>query len=234
MRILVVEDEESIADFIRQGLEEAGYAVDVAGDGKAGLEYAFVAGYDALVVDIMLPRMDGLELVRALRREGNKTPTLMLTARDTVDDRVQGLDAGADDYLVKPFAFPELLARIRALFRRPPLQTGTVLRIADLQMDTSSREVRRGGRLIELTPREYAVLEYLLRHPNQVLTRTQIGEHVWNFDFFHESNVIDVYIGYLRRKVEEEGETPLLHTVRGVGYRLSDDSAGRDGGTTDG
>jgi DNA-binding response OmpR family regulator len=145
----------------------------------------------------------------------------MLTARDTVDDRVRGLDAGADDYLVKPFAFPELLARVRALLRRPPLQTGTVLRVADLEMDTSTREVRRGDRLIELTPREYAVLEYLMRHPDQVLTRTQIGEHVWNFDFYHESNVIDVYIGYLRRKVEKEGEPALIDTVRGVGYRLS-------------
>lgn len=223
MRILVVEDEKSIAGFIRQGLEEAGYAVDVASDGQAGFEYALVADYDALVVDIMLPKMDGLALVRALRRDGDKTPTLMLTARDTVDDRVEGLDAGADDYLVKPFAFPELLARIRALFRRPPLQSGTVLRIADLELDTSTRQVRRGDRPIELTPREYAVLEYLMRHPNQVLTRTQIGEHVWNFDFYHESNVIDVYIGYLRRKVELEAGAPLIHTVRGVGYRLSAD-----------
>lgn len=229
MRILVVEDEKSIARFIRQGLEEAGYAVDVAEDGQEGLQYARVADYDVLVLDIMLPRVDGLELLRALRREGKKTPALMLTARDTVDDRVQGLDAGADDYLVKPFAFPELLARIRALLRRPPLQAGTVLQVGDLEMDTSTRKVRRGERLIELTPREYAVLEYLMRHPNQVLTRTQIGEHVWNFDFYHESNVIDVYIGYLRRKIEKEGERPLIHTVRGVGYRLNADADTRDG-----
>lgn len=222
MRILVVEDEESIARFIQQGLKENGYAVDVAADGKSGLTYAHAADYDVLVLDIMLPKMDGLELLRELRREGNKTPALMLTARDTVDDRVRGLDSGADDYLVKPFAFPELLARIRALLRRPPLQTDTVLHVADLQMDTSTRQVRRGDRLIDLTPREYAVLEYLMRHPDQVLTRTQIGEHVWNFDFYHESNVIDVYIGYLRRKVEKESETALIHTVRGVGYRLSE------------
>lgn len=221
MRILVVEDEQSIARFIRQGLEEAGHAVDVAADGRAGLEYALIADYDVLVLDIMLPGMSGLDMIRELRRRGDKTPTLMLTARDTVDDRVQGLDVGADDYLVKPFAFPELLARIRALLRRPPLQTGTVLRVGDLTMDTSTRDVRRGERLLDLTPREYAVLEYLMRHPDQVLTRTQIGEHVWNFDFYHESNVIDVYIGYLRRKVEEEGEAPLIHTIRGVGYRLS-------------
>lgn len=229
MRILVVEDEKSIARFIRQGLEEAGYAVDVAEDGQEGLQYARVVDYDILVLDIMLPGVDGLELLRVLRREGKKTPALMLTARDTVDDRVQGLDAGADDYLVKPFAFPELLARIRALLRRPPLQAGTVLQVGDLEMDTSTREVRRGERPVELTPREYAVLEYLMRHPNQVLTRTQIGEHVWNFDFYHESNVIDVYIGYLRRKIEDEGERPLIHTVRGVGYRLSAEGAAGGG-----
>lgn len=221
MRILVVEDEKSIASFIRQGLSEAGYAVDVAADGREGLEYALAADYDALVLDIMLPEMDGLELIGQLRKRGNKTPALMLTARDTVNDRVRGLDAGADDYLVKPFAFPELLARVRALLRRPPLQSGTVLQVGNLQMDTSTREVRREERLIELTPREFAVLEYLMRHPNQVLTRKQIGEHVWDFDFYHESNVIDVYVGYLRRKIEGEGESPLLHTVRGVGYRIS-------------
>ena len=234
MRVLIVEDEQSIARFVHQGLEESGYAVDVAADGHEGLSYARSADYDVLVLDIMLPKMDGLALLRQLRREGDKTPALMLTARDTVDDRVEGLDAGADDYLVKPFAFPELLARIRALLRRPPLQVGTVLRAGDLEMNTARREVRRGERRIDLTPREYAVLEYLLRHPRQVLTRTQIGEHVWNFDFYHESNVIDVYIGYLRRKLEQEGEPPLIHTVRGVGYRLSDDESssgdhGQDG-----
>ena len=221
MRILLVEDEPAIVSFVQQGLTEAGYAVDVAGDGREGLAHAQVVDYDVLVLDIMLPKMSGLELLRELRRQGDKTPTLMLTARDTVDDRVQGLDAGADDYLVKPFAFPELLARVRALLRRPPLQSGTVLQVGDLQMDTSLREVRRSGRFIDLTPREYAVLEYLMRHPDQVLTRTQIGEHVWNLDFYHESNVIDVYIGYLRRKLEAEGETPLIHTIRGVGYRIS-------------
>lgn len=228
MRILLVEDEQSIANFIRQGLDEVGYAVDVAANGHEGLQYALSADYDVLVLDIMLPGMDGLQLMRELRRQGHKTPTLMLTARDTVDDRVQGLDAGADDYLVKPFAFPELLARVRALLRRPPLQAGTVLQVGNLEMDTSTRQVRRGDRNIDLTPREYSVLEYLMRHENQVLTRTQIGEHVWNFDFYHESNVIDVYVGYLRRKVEQEGEPALIHTVRGVGYRLS---AGKDAGS---
>jgi heavy metal response regulator len=221
MRILVVEDEPGIANFVRQGLSEAGYAVDVAWDGEEGLDYALAADYDALVLDIMLPKMDGLELLRQLRQQGHKTPTLMLTARDTVDDRVRGLDAGADDYLVKPFAFPELLARVRALLRRPPLQTGTVLSVGDLRLDTATREVQRGQRRIQLSPREHAVLEYLMRHPDQVLTRTQIGEHVWNFDFFHESNVVDVYIGYLRRKIDQDSDCPLIHTVRGVGYRLS-------------
>jgi DNA-binding response OmpR family regulator len=221
MRILVVEDESSIANFVRQGFVEAGYAVDVARDGQEGWEYALSADYDVLVLDIMLPGMGGLELLRQLRQQGNKTPTLMLTARDAVEDRVAGLNAGADDYLVKPFAFPELLARVQALLRRPPLQLGTVLQVGDLKMDTTSREVRRNNRLIELSPREYAILEYLMRHPNQILSRTQIGEHVWNFDFYNESNVIDVYIGYLRRKIEQNGETPLIHTVRGVGFRIS-------------
>ena len=221
MRILVVEDEAGIANFVRQGLTEAGHAVDLAWTGREGLEYALAVDYDVLVLDIMLPGMDGLTLLQELRHRGDKTPALMLTARDTVDDRVAGLDAGADDYLVKPFAFPELLARVRALLRRPPLQTGTILRVDDLQMDTAKREVRRNGRLIDLSPREYAVLEYLMRHPNQVLTRTQIGEHVWNLDFYNESNVVDVYIGYLRRKIDKGERLPLFHTVRGVGYRMS-------------
>jgi heavy metal response regulator len=223
MRVLIVEDEPGIAHFVRQGLSEAGYAVDVAWDGEQGLDYALAASYDVLVLDIMLPKMDGLQLLRELRRRGHTTPTLMLTARDRVDDRVQGLDAGADDYLVKPFAFPELLARLRALLRRPPLQLGTILSVGDLEMDTASRQVRRNERPIQLSPREYAVLEYLMRHPNQVLTRTQIGEHVWNFDFFNESNVVDVYIGYLRRKIDRGSEQPLIHTVRGVGYCISAD-----------
>ena len=221
MRVLVVEDDPGIAGFLRQGLTEAGYAVDVVTDGREGLAYGLAADYDLFVLDIMLPGMDGLALLRELRRNGRKTPTLLLTARDDVDDRVNGLDAGSDDYLVKPFAFPELLARLRALLRRPVLQTDPVLQAADLTMDPARHEVRRSDRVIELSPREYAVLEYLLRHPNQVLTRTQIGEHVWNFDFYNESNVVDVYIGYLRRKITAPGETPIIHTVRGAGYRLS-------------
>lgn len=222
MRILVVEDEPSIAQFVQQGLTEAGHAVDLVVNGRDGLSFALAADYDVLLLDIMLPQLDGLDLLRELRRRGNKTPALMLTARDTVDDRVAGLDAGADDYLVKPFAFPELMARIRALLRRPPLQTSTTLQVADLEMNTARREVTRNGRLIDLSPREYAVLEYLMRHQNQVLTRTQIGEHVWNFDFYNESNVVDVYIGYLRRKIDKGETLPLFHTVRGVGYRIGE------------
>jgi DNA-binding response OmpR family regulator len=221
MRVLVVEDEPGIADFLRQGLVESGYAVDVARDGREGLAFGLAAEYDALVVDIMLPGMNGLSLLGELRREGCKSPALILTARGAVEDRVGGLDAGADDYLVKPFAFAELLARLRALLRRPPLQTAPLLQAGDLVMDAARREVRRDGRLIELSPREFAVLEFLMRHPDQVLTRTQIAEHVWNFDFYNESNVVDVYVGYLRRKLGDGADAPLIHTIRGVGYRLS-------------
>lgn len=220
MRVLLVEDEASISNFVRQGLTEAGFAVDVAWDGQEGLDFAEAADYDILILDTMLPKMTGLDMLRKLRAQGDKTPAIMLTARDTVNDRVMGLDAGADDYLVKPFAFPELLARLRALLRRPPLQTGTVLHVGGVQMDTASRQVTAKGQILDLSPREYAILEYLMRHPNQVLTRTQIGEHVWNFDFYNESNVVDVYIGYLRRKLENTGVTGFIQTIRGVGYRI--------------
>lgn len=221
MRILVVEDEIGIARFIRQGLSEAGYAVDWAPDGEEGLHYALATSYDLLILDILLPKMDGLRLLQELRERSIKAPILLLTARDTVEDRVKGLDSGADDYLVKPFAFSELLARVRALLRRPPLQSDPVLRISDLELDTVRREVHRAGKRINLSPREFSLLEYLMRHPNQVLTRTQIAEHIWNFDFFAESNIVDVYIGYLRRKIDRGFDSPLIHTVRGVGYRIS-------------
>ena len=223
MRILIVEDEAGVAGFVEQGLKEAGYAVDVARDGADGLEYALSFEYDSIVLDIMLPKMNGLELLREIRDRRIKAPVLLLTARDRVDDRVRGLDVGADDYLVKPFAFPELLARLRALLRRPPLQSGNLLEMGDLEMDLTQREVRRGGKRIELSPREFSLLELLLRHPNQVLTRTQIVEHVWNFDFFTDTNVVDVYIGYLRRKIDRGFDAPLIQTVRGIGYRLSEE-----------
>lgn len=220
MRILVVEDEPGVAQFIQQGLTEAGYAIDVARDGAEGLDYALAKTYDAIVLDIMMPKLNGLEVLRELRNQRIKTPVLLLTARDGVDDRVQGLDSGADDYLVKPFAFPELLARLRALLRRPPLQSDAILQVGDLAMDVSRHEVRRAGQVIELSQREFALLELLLRHPNQVLTRTQIMEHVWNFNFYAETKVVDVYIGYLRRKLEADFADPLIHTIRGVGYKL--------------
>lgn len=221
MRVLLVEDEPGIAQFVRQGLVEAGYAVDIAPDGRAGLDYALAAEYDIIVLDILLPEMDGLKLLPILRSQGIKIPVLLLTARDTVEDRVKGLDAGADDYLYKPFAFSELLARLRALLRRPPLQVDTILQVGDLQMDVANREVSRAGKIIDLSPREFTLLEYLMRHPRQVLTRDRITEHIWNFDFYGDSNVVDVYIGYLRRKIDRGFDPPLLHTVRGVGYRLS-------------
>lgn len=224
MRILIVEDEAGVAGFVQQGLTESGYSVDVARDGLEGLEYALAFEYDAIVLDIMLPKMNGLDMLREIRERRVKSPVLLLTARDGVDDRVKGLDFGADDYLVKPFAFPELLARLRALLRRPPLVSGNLLSMSDLEMDIVLREVRRGDKRIELSPREFSLLELLLRHPNQVLTRTQIIEHVWNFDFYSDTNVVDVYIGYLRRKIDQDSDPPLIHTVRGVGYRLSAES----------
>lgn len=220
MRILIVEDDSSLAESVTQGLTEAGYAVDAVHNGIDGMDYALGVPYDLFVFDIMLPQMDGLRLLSELRQQGYRTPTLMLTARDTVEHRVEGLDSGADDYLVKPFAFPELLARIRALLRRPPLQQAPILKVGDLEMDTARHTVRRKGQIIALRPREYAVLEYLMRNPEQALNRDQIGEHVWNLDFYAESNVVDVYIGYLRRKINLQGETPLIHTVRGFGYRI--------------
>jgi DNA-binding response OmpR family regulator len=221
MRVLVVEDDAGIAKFIHQGLNEAGYAVDVASNGREGVNYAIAADYDIIVLDVLLPELDGLSVLKNLRQRGLQTPVLLLTALDTVQDRVLGLDAGADDYLIKPFDFTELLARLRALLRRPPLQTDVVLQVGNLEMDTVQRLVRRGDRLIELSPREFSLLEYLMRHPHQVLSRTQIAQHVWSFDFYGDFKVIDVYIGYLRRKIDRNETTSLIQTVRGVGYRIS-------------
>lgn len=222
MRVLVVEDEDKIAAFIKKGLEEEGYAVDVVGDGESALDYASSVDYDVIILDIMLPRRDGISVCQKLRERGCNAPILMLTARDAVDDRVRGLDAGADDYLVKPFAFRELVARIRALLRRPRDVISSQLQVGDLVLDTRTRVAQRGGRKIELTAREYALLEFLMRNKNQVLTRTQIAEHVWDYDFFSESNIVDVYIRYLRVKVDADFEPKLIQTVRGVGYKISD------------
>jgi heavy metal response regulator len=216
----LVEDEERIAAFITRGLKEERYTVDVARDGAEALEFALAAEYDLIILDVRLPVYDGFTVCRELRKRGNSTPILMLTARDTVDDRVRGLDAGADDYLVKPFAFKELLARLRALARRPPAVQDQTLRVENLALDTRSHEARRAEQLIELSAREYRLLEFLMRHPGQVLTRTQIAEQVWGYDFDANSNVVDVYIRYLRRKVDDAFEPKLIQTVRGVGYKL--------------
>jgi heavy metal response regulator len=220
MRILVVEDEAAIANFVTQGLTEAGYAVDVAGDGAEALHWITIAEYDVILLDVMLPDSDGFTICGAIRRRGLHTPVIMVTARDTVDDRVTGLDSGADDYLIKPFAFAELLARVRALLRREPVFKGAVLQIADLTLDTVSRVVRRADQPVTLTTKEYSLLEFLMRHPNQTLSRAAIADHVWNYDFDNVSNLIDVHIFGLRRKIDDPHEIKLLHTVRGVGYRL--------------
>src|SRR5262245_43234671 len=219
MRILVVEDERKVASFIRQGLEEEGYAIDVAPDGVAAVELALGGTpYDLVVLDIMLPKRDGFAVLRALREHRMTAPVLVLTARDRVPDRIPGLDLGADDYLTKPFVFEEFLARVRALLRRASAQRTPILELADLRLDPATRQVTRAGRTITLTAREYALLEYFLRNVDRVLTRPMLAEHVWGIDFDPDSNVIDVYVGYLRRKIDLAGETRLLHTTRGTGY----------------
>jgi DNA-binding response OmpR family regulator len=222
---LVIDDETKIVDFIRRGLKYEGYEVDAAYDGLNGLAQARSEPPDLIVLDIMMPGLDGLEVCRRLRSEGwTELPILMLTAKDAVPDRVAGLDAGADDYLVKPFAFDELLARIRALLRRRrPADEGQVLRFADVVANPATREVRRGDRAVSLTAKEFDLLELFMRHPRQVLTRDTIYEHVWGYDFGGESNIIEVYIRYLRSKLEADGEPRLLQTVRGVGYVLREE-----------
>lgn len=222
MRVLVVEDERKIAAFIKRGLEENAYAVDVAYDGEDGYGWAQSFPYDLIILDVMLPKLDGFTLCRRLRAEGNQAQILMLTAKDAVDDRVTGLDAGADDYLVKPFAFRELLARLRALSRRGGEQRTTTLQVADLTLDLVSHQAMRGGRAIDLTAKEFALLELLMRHPNQILSRTVIAEHVWDYDFYNQSNVVDVYIRYLRKKIDDPFDLKLIQTIRGMGYRLAD------------
>lgn len=220
MRILVVEDEHKMAAFIKRGLEEEGAVVDIAPDGEDGLFRASSSSYDLIILDITLPRMDGLEVCRRLRDKRVPTPILLLTARDSVDMKVQGLDSGADDYLTKPFAFAELLARIRALRRRDRAEVNLKLQIADLVLDPLTRRVTRAGRSIELTSKEFALLECFMRHPDQVLSRTLLSEKVWNEAFDPFTNVIDVYVNYLRNKIDRDFSPKLLHTVRGAGYVL--------------
>jgi two-component system OmpR family response regulator len=221
MRVLVVEDDPKIASFVAKGLKQAGFAVDRAADGQAGLELARSAPYDAAIVDIMLPRLDGLALIERLRAEGIRTPVLILSARHAVDDKVRGFQTGGDDYLTKPFSFEELQARVQALIRRSSLSVpASRLEVGELSMDLARREVRRGDKRIELQPREYSLLEYLLRNAGMVVSKTMILEHVWDYHFDPQTNVVDVLVHRLRAKIDEGFQPKLLHTVRGVGYVL--------------
>ena len=220
MRLLVVEDEKKVASFIKQGLEEEGYAVDVALDGEKGLEMVLDRVHDLIILDISLPKRDGLQVLKKLRQQRVNIPVLLLTVRATIEDKILGLDAGADDYLTKPFAFQELVARVRALLRRRAEAEPALLQVADLILDPARRVVSRGGEKIELTAKEFALLEYFMRNPGRVLTRTLMIEHVWNYDFDTMTNIIDVYVAYLRKKIDSGREPKLIHTVRGVGYVL--------------
>lgn len=220
MRILVVEDDRKTARFLKQGLEEEGHAVDVAADGSEGSHLGHVQPYDLIILDVMLPGKNGLQLATGFRREGVQTPILMLTGRDSTEDVVRGLDAGADDYLTKPFAFDELIARVRALTRRQSGEAGGVLRYGDLELDRLRRLVRRHGRTVDLSPREFRLLEHFLLHADEVLTRTNLLEKVWDMSFDPETNVIDAHISNLRRKLEEGGGERLIQTIRGAGYSL--------------
>ena len=222
MRILVVEDDKKVAGFIKKGLEEETYAVDVAYDGEEGLHLGAEGQYDLIILDIMLPKVDGLEILSQLRAQGSDVPILLLTAKDAVDDRVTGLNKGADDYLTKPFAFSELLARVRVLLRRGKAEVKTILQISDLTLDLVSHKVNRGGDEIELTGKEYSLLEYFMRNQEKVLTRTMIAEHVWDYNFDTFTNVIDVYINHLRKKIDKGRKDKLLHTLRGVGYIMKE------------
>ncbi len=220
MRILVVEDARRLAGIIKRGLIEEGYAVDNAYDGEEAQYMAESTPFDMIILDIMLPKKDGVTICRELRAKKVNTPILMLTAKDSVEDKVAGLDSGADDYQVKPFAFAELLARVRALLRREALPKTQKLEVGDLVMDGQTREVWRGQRKIDLTTKEYAILEYFMRRPNAVVTRTMLGENVWDYEFDGISNIIDVYVRRIRRKIDEDGQESLIQTLRGAGYRL--------------
>lgn len=221
MRILLIEDEAKVARFIQKGLEAEGYEVETASDGKIGEKKAKSADYDFIILDILLPKKNGFEVLQSLRKEGNKTPILVLTARSGTEDIVQGLDLGADDYLTKPFAFNELLARVRSLLRRET-RSKTVLKVNDLQLNTVTHKATRSGTTIDLTSREYAMLEFLMHNAAKLVTRQQLAKEVWGFDFDPGTNIVDVYVNHLRKKIDQKFEKKLLHTVRGRGYYLSD------------
>jgi len=223
MRILVVEDEKKVASFIKRGLEEEGYEVDLAADGAQGLDMIKGGSYSLILMDLMLPKLDGLQVIRQMRDLDIRTPVLCLTAKDKVDDVVAGLDSGSDDYLAKPFAFAELLARVRALIRRGTADRGAELTFSDLRLDPVTHKVWRSDKEIDLTSKEYALLEYMMRNPNQTLTRSMIAEHVWDYTFDSFTNIIDVYVNYLRKKIDRDFDKKLIHTVRGVGYVLKED-----------
>ena len=220
MRILVVEDERDLNHLIKRKLKEEGYSVDSCYDGLEAIDYLNSASYDVLVTDIMMPRLDGINLIKGLRDKGDMTPAIFLSAKDSVDDRVKGLDAGADDYLIKPFAFDELLARIRVVLRKPQKIKTNVLKVRDLEMNVDSHEVKRGNRKIELSSKEFNLLRYMMMNEGIVLSRSTLEEHVWDFDYEGSSNLIDVYIRYLRKKIDENEEVKLIKTIRGMGYTI--------------
>jgi DNA-binding response OmpR family regulator len=224
VRLLLVEDDPGIGRFLHQGLVEAGYETDWERSGVRGLERALSGIHDLIILDVVLPDLGGLELLSQARAQGVGTPILLLTALDTIDDRVRGLDSGADDYMVKPFAFAELLARVRALLRRPRPEIAPTLRVGSVELDVARREVRQDARPVSLSRREFALLEYMMRHPGEVLTRTQIAERVWGFGFYNESNVVDVYVGYLRRKLGQGSGDVTIRTIRGTGFVLEEDN----------
>lgn len=222
MRILVVEDEKKVASFIKRGLEEEDFSVDLAEDGKEGMALATNGNYDLILMDVMLPKLDGLSAIKALREKNIITPILCLTAKDSINDIVAGLDSGSDDYLTKPFAFAELVSRVKALIRRNARDRGAELVFADLRVDPVSHKIWRSDKEIDLTSKEYALLEYFMRNPNQALTRTMIAEQVWDYTFDTFTNIIDVYVNYLRKKIDRNFDQKLIHTVRGVGYMLKE------------
>jgi DNA-binding response OmpR family regulator len=223
MRILIIEDEKKVANFIRKGLEEEFYAVDTCFNGKEGFELALEQDYDLILLDIMMPGMDGITVTKELRKKSIETPILLLTVKETTHDKVQGLDSGADDYLTKPFAFEELLARVRALLRRKETNKSSTLKIGPLSLDLQTHKANINNKEIVLTPKEYSILEYLMRNKNKVITRTKLVEHVYDYHFDTETNIIDVYINKLRNKINDEVKTPIIQTVRGAGYMIKDE-----------